>query len=201
MQSQRIPAEDPLAFPPPSSSNSETGLKRVRFHGTKSEQILKRLSFDSKQNRMSLEISNPLLERERKDVNDLDENKQAQDERTSSDEFHKPKPKRSLSTKSLPRRFLPRIGSKEKLRTFNPEVSEYVLSLEQILKDKTSRNVLIKGLVQEKSDLCVKIRFCAAVHEFEVTRDKTEKKSKGRKIVSLFIQNGSMFQLNGTPYQ
>jgi len=82
----------------------------------------------------------------------------------------------------------------------DPQVAEALQLLGRLLGDRVARNKLITAVskwnVSPSSDPTRAIRFCAAVEEFSKVKDKVEKKSKGRKIVAMFIQSGAMFQLN-----
>ena len=93
---------------------------------------------------------------------------------------------------------LPRLGSKERIVQQLEETPE-MKSLEKIILDRGKRQELILKLLPIKVDYSVKVRFCSAVREYERVADKVDRKAKARKIVSLFVQNGSMFQLSGIP--
>lgn len=51
----------------------------------------------------------------------------------------------------------------------------------------------------ERVGLTQHLRFCAAADEYAELLTSKDKKQKARKIVSMFIQNGSMFQLADVP--
>ena len=105
-------------------------------------------------------------------------------------------------TQSHKSKSLRRLGSKEKMKFENATfASPEVELLINFMKDRKRRNLLVLELISERSNNSIKVRFCSAVAEFESVKDKFEKRAKGRKIVSMFIQNGSMFQLQGVPYQ
>ena len=73
--------------------------------------------------------------------------------------------------------------------------------LEAMLADRLRRVRLI-GVISEIEPQVAsiqKIRFCIAVGEYERLRDKVMRKSKGRKIMAMFFQEGAMFQLSGVP--
>ena len=94
-------------------------------------------------------------------------------------------------------KFLPRLGSKERLPTL--EVTENMDRLNDIIADRKMRQELVSALLAMRDSSAVKIRFIAAADEFERTTGKIEKKAKGNKIVATFVQNGSMFQIPGIP--
>ena len=77
--------------------------------------------------------------------------------------------------------------------------TEDMLNLRKVLQNRFTRNRLINKLLPIKADYSVRIRFCSAVEEFESTKDKIEKKQKARKIVTMFVQPGSLFQLSNLP--
>jgi hypothetical protein len=83
----------------------------------------------------------------------------------------------------------------------DPENAGAIYDLEKIFGDRVARNRLISAIskAEVRPNPCNSIRFCVAVDEFDNIKDKIEKKSKGRKIVAMFIQCGSMFQLNNLP--
>ena len=81
--------------------------------------------------------------------------------------------------------------------TPNPEESEALSTLERMLADRILRNKFIAHVakLEVTPNLCSLVRFCAAVDEYASAKDKTEKKSKGRKINAMFLQSGAMFEL------
>lgn len=100
--------------------------------------------------------------------------------------------------KTLSRRFiLPRIGSKEKMVA--KELTEDMVNLQIVCRDRLMRNALIAKLLPENPQLSVKVRFCTAVEDYESLKDKVEKKQKARKIITSFVHSGSIFQINNFP--
>ena len=89
-------------------------------------------------------------------------------------------------------------GRQSSKRLPHPDVEEKKLRLDDMVSDPKIRTEFISSLADNK-ELAVKVRFVAAVNEYERTSNKTEKKAKGNKIVSMFIQDGSLFQLTGIP--
>jgi hypothetical protein len=95
------------------------------------------------------------------------------------------KPSKPLNTRKFSKRiqFLPRLGSKEKVTVY--QMTDAMEKLYLLTADRTKRGVLIQKLLIVKMDACVKVRFLCAVEEYEQIKNKTEKKSKGRKIVAM----------------
>ena len=73
--------------------------------------------------------------------------------------------------------------------------------VEEILRDKASRKTLFSELdkLANKPQPERMVRLCMAIDEMAKTKDKVEKNSKGRKIVSMFVQNGSLFHVADIP--
>jgi hypothetical protein len=135
----------------------------------------------------SLDFSNPLLARDMEsDVADTDTSPLPSPSSASS-------PGLKRLSRNFSRRFLASPVAKEKPFT------EEMIQLVKVLNDKPSRNMLIAKLLPIKADYSVKLRFCSVVEEFEQTKERLERKFKGRKIISLFVQPGSMFHLAGIP--
>lgn len=78
----------------------------------------------------------------------------------------------------------------------DPNVTRLLL----VLENKKQRNELVNKMLCGSTDSIIKVRFCIVTGEYANAKDKHEKRAKGRKIVGLFIQNGSMFCLDGVPY-
>lgn len=74
-------------------------------------------------------------------------------------------------------------------------ITEEMTFIDTLLKDKNQIHKLINDTIQYKGNLTVKIRFYIAVLEYENTENFIDKNIKGRKIISLFIENGSLFQI------
>lgn len=79
----------------------------------------------------------------------------------------------------------------------SPERADF----EVIFKNKNARNAMIRKVAEDEARLntTLYLRFCAAVDEYEDTTQSKERKQKARKIICMFIQNGSMFQLTYVP--
>jgi hypothetical protein len=75
----------------------------------------------------------------------------------------------------------------------------HVVLLEEILQSVTATNALIKALSTDGQDYCLRLRFCSAVGEYLDTFDRMEQANKGKVIVSLFIAEGSIAQIQGVP--
>jgi hypothetical protein len=56
-------------------------------------------------------------------------------------------------------------------------------------------------LLAISGDATVKVRFCAAMEEFSLVTDRRIKQAMGRKIVTMFVSNGSKFQCTGVPQE
>ena len=91
------------------------------------------------------------------------------------------------------------LTSKTSQRHAHPEQSSYELDLEKLLESASARAKLCIEVLSADTMLSRKARFCGAVQEYKKIKDKLEKKSKARKIVSMFIQNGSLFQIDNLP--
>ncbi|KAH9254191.1 hypothetical protein BASA81_007780 [Batrachochytrium salamandrivorans] len=72
---------------------------------------------------------------------------------------------------------------------------------EVVFKSRVGRNSMINkaSAGDEHVDLIQRLRFCAAADEYADTLSNKEKRQKARKIVCMFIQNGSIFQLTDMP--
>jgi truncated hemoglobin YjbI len=95
------------------------------------------------------------------------------------------------------RRIFKRTTSKQKLVT--QETEAWMIMLNRALQERKLRQVLLNALLTQKSDSATKMRFCSVVEEFKNTANKRDRITKGRKIVSTFVVNGSMFQCSGVP--
>ena len=115
-------------------------------------------------------------------------------------------PQRSVNNKKRLRFFGTGLSSTTKQQNMIPaspppaisgECASALADLKTVLADRVSRNRLITtlGKLDTTPNPGVLVRFCIAIDEYEKTRDKVEKKSKGRKIIAMFVQNGAMFQL------
>jgi len=71
--------------------------------------------------------------------------------------------------------------------------------VESILSDRAKMKKIVIETITYESDISTKIRFYSAIVEYEKTSKIIEKKMMGRKLVSLFVQNGSMFQITSLP--
>lgn len=68
-----------------------------------------------------------------------------------------------------------------------------------LVLNHTKRRELIQELLPIKGDLCTRVRFVAAVDQFEQTKDFTEQQKLGTKILQLFFSKASKFGLAFTP--
>lgn len=75
------------------------------------------------------------------------------------------------------------------------------INLEKVLRDKKARNTLIISLGKtEAGRPSVRpLRYVIAADEYLQVRETVERKQKARKMVGVFVQNGSMFQLQDLP--
>ncbi|KAH9248561.1 hypothetical protein BASA81_013745 [Batrachochytrium salamandrivorans] len=83
-----------------------------------------------------------------------------------------------------------------------PSLSEEEKRLEAAIADPVTRRELILKLASTfHADLSIKVRLCQAISDYaEIPLEqKSERKARGRKIVSLFIQTGSLFAVEGIP--
>jgi hypothetical protein len=75
----------------------------------------------------------------------------------------------------------------------------HVVLLEEVLQSVKATNALINALTTYGQDYCLRLRFCSAVGEYLDTFDRMEQANKGKVIVSLFITEGSIAQIQGIP--
>lgn len=81
-----------------------------------------------------------------------------------------------------------------------PSLSEDEKRLEAAISDPVTRRELILKLASTfHTDLSIKVRLCQAILDYaEIPLEqKPERKARGRKIVSLYIQTGSLFAVEG----
>ncbi|KAH9256041.1 hypothetical protein BASA81_005817 [Batrachochytrium salamandrivorans] len=71
--------------------------------------------------------------------------------------------------------------------------------LKALLANRSIRNRLVMHVLPVNGDLASKVRFCASVDEFTLTKDKVDKKQRGRKIVCTFVESGSLFGIKNIP--
>jgi hypothetical protein len=72
--------------------------------------------------------------------------------------------------------------------------------LERVLSKPETRKQLVHALLDSRKDFTIKVRFCWCVMEMSNTcKTKIETEAKGSKIVSLFVENRSMFHCKGIP--
>ncbi|KAH9254613.1 hypothetical protein BASA81_007370 [Batrachochytrium salamandrivorans] len=83
-------------------------------------------------------------------------------------------------------------------RDFSVSAQDQVGRVREVILDRTARVLAMQQVAQLEPTFPIKIRFCAAVEDYEVAPDR-EKKSKGRKTVSLFVDPGANFLLTEVP--
>ncbi len=88
-----------------------------------------------------------------------------------------------------------KLSKNDLLNEYFNTVSNDMKNLEDLIAKKECRRMLINESISFSDQTCIKIRFCSAVIEYENCGNIKEKLSKGRKIVSFFIHQGSMFEL------
>lgn len=93
----------------------------------------------------------------------------------------------------------PRPSSKNGTRELSPEDAQLLDQLRSILRQPKLLQQLIGRSMALHADMCMRLRFCSAVNEYQSTVDPAVKLAKARKIVAMFVQNGSMFQLDNLP--
>ncbi|KAH9259770.1 hypothetical protein BASA81_002192 [Batrachochytrium salamandrivorans] len=83
--------------------------------------------------------------------------------------------------------------------------------LRRIMLDREGRSMLANLLLRFQSNYCLRVRFCHVAAKFDLDNDvateEEEKEeeddsmvhSRGKYIVTTFIQDGSMFQCEGVP--
>lgn len=69
-------------------------------------------------------------------------------------------------------------------------------SLQKVLGDRARRHHLINLLLEFKSNNGMKIRFCCAVDEMQDTANKTERLTKAKCIVKLFVDDTALFHID-----
>lgn len=79
------------------------------------------------------------------------------------------------------------------------ETRDVNAALKNVLADRLKRNQLVQALEAIKSPKAADARFISAFKEYMDEKDKATKRSKGLKIVSLYIQNGAAYQLETIP--
>ena len=90
-----------------------------------------------------------------------------------------------------------KFSTADKARTV--VISDTAMLVEKILGDKTHRKSLIQEQIALKNEaLANKLRFLSTMIELEKFPLGTDRLSKARKVISLFLINGAMFQL---PYK
>lgn len=95
---------------------------------------------------------------------------------------------------------LRRFGSKEGMPRV--AITDDMVLLEEFLVTARNRNDLVVKLIslgKAVGDAAVLTRFVGAVADWERTEVKVEKNAKARKIVSCFVDSGSMFQIHVLP--
>lgn len=73
--------------------------------------------------------------------------------------------------------------------------------MKALLASRSIRNRLVMHVLPLDSDLASKVRFCASVDEFALTKDRVDKKQRGRKIVCTFVESGSLFGIKNIPVE
>jgi hypothetical protein len=73
------------------------------------------------------------------------------------------------------------------------------LKLDAIMESRTSRDMLINKLLELNGDYSMRIHFCAAVTKLGSVQNKTERVSKAKHLVGMFVSEDAQFQCNGIP--
>lgn len=81
---------------------------------------------------------------------------------------------------------------------YDHRLEEQPNELEQALVNSVMRQEIF-NLLQDTPEVARRARFCSSVLDYERTFDKHERLSKARKIVTIFIQPGGLFQINVDP--
>lgn len=123
--------------------------------------------------------------------------------RTSSTSFFG-KRVRSVTSPSTMRRHLssssiPAVQIEEQRFHSNEDdvfLEDALDSLQQVLADRARRHHLINLLLEFKSNNGMKIRFCCAVDEMQDTVNKTERLTKAKCIVKLFVDDTALFHID-----
>lgn len=126
-------------------------------------------------------------------------------DRSSPTSAHPASPLNSLGSESTPRSgglsdIFSSVFKREKQAIWwgIPETEE-IRRLEALLADRNIRNELVMDLLASHSDYVLPLRFVTSYAEYRSTLDKKERQMKGRKVLSTFLQPGSMFQLKCIP--
>ncbi|KAH9253712.1 hypothetical protein BASA81_008330 [Batrachochytrium salamandrivorans] len=80
-----------------------------------------------------------------------------------------------------------------------PVLHELLPMLERALQDRVQLQKIIQKLAPKSKALVNKLRCAAGVMELGSLRGKVERKQKARKLISVFVQNGSMFHIQDLP--
>ena len=83
------------------------------------------------------------------------------------------------------------------IKEFNEDaVASCIRELRVVIREKRKRHALVNEFLTESStERLLQIRFLGAMNEFLQEPDYKERIAKGRKIESMFLHSGSMFQL------
>ena len=106
--------------------------------------------------------------------------------------------KETIEIKGSSRQLIAPRSSKE---YFVESVPDSIRELREIVGDKKCRQIFVKQFIAQPSgaELLIQARFLGAVGEFFQETDTKLRLAKGRKIESMFLQSGSMFQLEDIP--
>ncbi|KAH9255601.1 hypothetical protein BASA81_006431 [Batrachochytrium salamandrivorans] len=108
------------------------------------------------------------------------------------------------ATPPLARKRLQLFAKPARVRLIEPLlVNEDTMALDLVLSSKTTRNKLLSlymGSFELKS-IANKIRCILAVDEFNKIVERVEKKQRGKKIVAMFVQVGSIYHVQDLPQQ
>jgi len=78
--------------------------------------------------------------------------------------------------------------------------TDQMRKLDLLLTDRDTRNEIVDSLLNSHAtEHASYVRFLAYYNEYRQTQDKKERCNKGKKIISTFLQAGSLFQLKGIP--
>lgn len=109
----------------------------------------------------------------------------------------------AMATASPPmRKRLQLFAKPARVRLVEPvSASEDTVALSAVLSSKTARGKLLSLYTSsfELRPIANKIRCILAVDEFNKITERVEKKQRGRKIVAMFVQVGSLYHVQDLP--
>ena len=94
--------------------------------------------------------------------------------------------------KSLHSRLFSHTGSQKSLHPYTDEM----IRLEDVIVSQPKRNLLVHDLIAIQGDVIMKIRFIAAVDQYENCENLEDRKKLGQKLIETFVEGG-LFTISG----